>query len=561
MNNRTMKARVGSRLLEKVTRLFDNSPETIFGELVQNARRAGATQLAVEIEAVDNANTLVIFTDDGCGIKDLADLLVLTDSGWDEPVLSDEDPAGMGLFCLSNLKEPVVVTSGAETVTLTPGAFQGEEVSIEPSQLLDSTLGTRIKFVLPHPSGSVANAIRSAVRFANIPTVRHWNGAVERLDSTALVSEEEAEIVNDELGYRLRASTRSGWHDCIVRFNFHGIIVEHSLKNSAPTLSELVRISGLSAEVELLHCKYIKMVLPARNAMQGGEAMTHLLEDAEKAIFMRLAKKGHKLPFQFAERARALGVDLPDPDLGRSLKFIRDEMPCGSYAQEEWMARPIVLIKSANPYLCVDFYADYMGRDVRYARPDESYTGYANYDALPVYEATLEVTPAEGEDRGLVDEEDGFTALAGYRPKPVMVSDAKLVLTSKADRQEFDLDFAVLQECFPCSSFGDESFVLYLLEGFEDAGELKSFMLSNMFRGYHDSEESVETQEREFEIACWGYILSVMQSPRAAMEDRVRKELRSILGSSWDHFDSFGQAVTIKVKKDGPDLDFTFEYV
>ena len=43
----------------------------------------------------------VAVRDNGRGIEDFAKLLDLAGSGWEEPLESSEDPAGVGLFCLA----------------------------------------------------------------------------------------------------------------------------------------------------------------------------------------------------------------------------------------------------------------------------------------------------------------------------------------------------------------------------------------------------------------------------------------------------------------------------
>ena len=99
-------ASVDQRFLQKVDRVFDASPSTVWVELLQNARRAGATHVTVHMTAgEDGSAARVVFADDGKGLESPAPLLLLAGRGWSDEVERAEDPAGMGFFCLSNIFE------------------------------------------------------------------------------------------------------------------------------------------------------------------------------------------------------------------------------------------------------------------------------------------------------------------------------------------------------------------------------------------------------------------------------------------------------------------------
>src|SRR5512147_1321768 len=92
----TIQASVNVRLLSKANRLFTGTLEGRIIEILQNARRAGATQ--VEISNLDGWVTV---RDNGAGIDDFSKLLDLGGSGWEEALEASEDPAGVGLFSLA----------------------------------------------------------------------------------------------------------------------------------------------------------------------------------------------------------------------------------------------------------------------------------------------------------------------------------------------------------------------------------------------------------------------------------------------------------------------------
>lgn len=66
---------------------------TLVSELLQNARRAGATEVRVDYDA--DAATLTV-TDNGRGVEDFQKLLTLNESGWDEQVVAAERAFGVG---------------------------------------------------------------------------------------------------------------------------------------------------------------------------------------------------------------------------------------------------------------------------------------------------------------------------------------------------------------------------------------------------------------------------------------------------------------------------------
>lgn len=94
----TIQARVNQRLLAKAERLFTGTLNGRIIELLQNARRAGATKVTIM-----NQDGWVTVRDNGRGIDDFTKLLDLGGSGWDEDCERSEDPAGVGVFCLAPL--------------------------------------------------------------------------------------------------------------------------------------------------------------------------------------------------------------------------------------------------------------------------------------------------------------------------------------------------------------------------------------------------------------------------------------------------------------------------
>lgn len=135
-------ATVGRKALANVDRYFTNDVGTIAQELLQNARRAGASNVRV---SVDHRSSTVRVVDDGRGI-DKADaglLVTFGGSGNDEVTEGDEAPAGMGFFSLA--RRGATVRTRDWSMDVTPAAFTGAE----PARLVDGydpVVGTTVTF-------------------------------------------------------------------------------------------------------------------------------------------------------------------------------------------------------------------------------------------------------------------------------------------------------------------------------------------------------------------------------------------------------------------------------
>src|SRR3546814_1218757 len=81
---------VGQALITKVSRLFNGTISDVLNELFQNARRADAGRIDVELGEHEGKPALYI-SDDGIGIDDPASFVTLGDSGWGADIACRED--------------------------------------------------------------------------------------------------------------------------------------------------------------------------------------------------------------------------------------------------------------------------------------------------------------------------------------------------------------------------------------------------------------------------------------------------------------------------------------
>ena len=94
----TIRARIAEEAIAKVMQFFDGTLAQALQEILQNARRSGATSVAI---TRNQANSRITVSDDGRGISDPTALLAFGRSGWPKDLHGAEHPAGMGIFSLA----------------------------------------------------------------------------------------------------------------------------------------------------------------------------------------------------------------------------------------------------------------------------------------------------------------------------------------------------------------------------------------------------------------------------------------------------------------------------
>lgn len=118
------------KLIENLRFAFSDAKK-VLTELAQNARRAGATNVAFDYDEEQHVLTV---SDDGQGIADLQNLLTIAESGWDEAVEENEAPYGMGFMSSFYVCEQMVVESGFQRIAFsTAKVMAGDPVQVETS--------------------------------------------------------------------------------------------------------------------------------------------------------------------------------------------------------------------------------------------------------------------------------------------------------------------------------------------------------------------------------------------------------------------------------------------
>jgi hypothetical protein len=294
----TIQACVNPRLLTKASRLFTGTLEGRIIELLQNARRAGATRVEVT-----NAGGEVMVRDDGRGISDFAKLLDLGGSDWDEHLEASEDPAGVGLFCLA--PRPLRIRSQGQRVCVAADGWRGAPVTIDPDPTV--TAGTVVEFE------------DEPWTYEKVSPLAVFSGLQVNVDGRACPSEP---FLGDEvaeypaLGCRIEVRPVDGlahWHRGVQRYsghngvvNFHGQLVNFRLNwDGERDLRFLVDLTGAPTGIRLL--------LPARTQLVENGALEQLRAALELEGYRYIQRRGpHTLPYRAYLRARALDVELPE---------------------------------------------------------------------------------------------------------------------------------------------------------------------------------------------------------------------------------------------------------
>jgi len=307
----TICAKVDSRLLTKASRLFTGSMEGRIIEILQNARRAGATEVAIT-----NKKGLVTVLDNGSGIDNFQKLLDLGGSGWDEQTEQGEDPAGVGLFSLAPRK--VTILSKTHRIVIENDGWTGAPVEVTESE--EFVRGTKLIFqddekwehktVEKHAVFCRMQVTVDGKRCHCLPFCSQ--NAKDKPELGCRI-----EVVSDVSQYHKQ--WMSYYYRSKVLVNFHGQVVE---MDYWPGRHE----RGLHILVDLNQQTSIRLMLPARTQLVEDDALKKLKAAIEIEYYRYFQRqKEHSLYYEDYLRARKLGIVLPEAKPAYSVGLLRDE--------------------------------------------------------------------------------------------------------------------------------------------------------------------------------------------------------------------------------------------
>ena len=307
----TICAKVNPRLLTKADRLFTGSLEGRIIEILQNARRAGATEVRI-----GNKDGFVTVQDNGSGISDFQKLLDLGGSGWDEALEQGEDPAGVGLFSLAPRK--VTIVSGNWKTVIDNDGWTGRPIEVIESEAFVG--GTRLTFQ-DEKCWDFGTVERHTV-FAGIRVVVDGKFC----HRMPFCSSQAAEYPG--LGCRLEvvpelSKYHRQWYDRHYSskplVNFHGQVVE---LDYWPGKMD----RGLHILVDLAQQTSIRLMLPARTQLVENPALEKLKAAIEIEYFRYFQRqKQHSLYHGEYLRSKELGIVLPEATPTYHVGLVWDE--------------------------------------------------------------------------------------------------------------------------------------------------------------------------------------------------------------------------------------------
>lgn len=119
-----------------------SSSWSVISELMQNARRAGASSVQIDFDPEKKSLTI---TDDGSGVTDFGALVALCESGWDDSVVLADNPFGMGFFSTFFACENVTIKSNSLSLTATLKDIENTRVLRASEDSSAPTTGTLIQ--------------------------------------------------------------------------------------------------------------------------------------------------------------------------------------------------------------------------------------------------------------------------------------------------------------------------------------------------------------------------------------------------------------------------------
>lgn len=534
-------SQVDPAAVTKVTRLFNNTLADVLAELIQNARRAGATAVQLHRTEAEDGPRLSI-SDDGIGIADPSVILSLGRSGWNDQVARREDPAGMGVFSLAG--RHVVFRSRAR------GSDCGWQVDIPSHAWEDGTpipvstcaqgIGTEIMLTLDKPwADTLDAAARGAARYCPIPVY---------LDGEELKREDwlaGACAIFEEAGVRIGVFDDRRANVYSHSINFHGVTVPGAIA----TIAE--KHVHWCARVDIVDAPDLQLVLPARKEMVENEALTELRRTVRRAIYRHIATRpGHSLPFAEWTEAAEHDVLLPEakPELVEWAPATAD-IHTGITQANLSAIDGVMIVERFCPSIGQSARLA-LARDDRFAgrlaSADPRMEGYAWYDRLPrITDLYFEIerdgethvfseTQFPGLDDGLVDRLDLIVTLNDRAEQAVTIPARVLV----------DYD-----EGMCCAM--DEASILYASAEAVSTEDLVDLLDAISFSASDDRDaDSWDTQHDRFLLDAREIAVSILHGEDAAILER----LRAVLSRRVQWFVPEGRIFRAAIGRDGLQL-------
>ena len=525
----TIRARIAEEAIAKVMQFFDGTLAQALHEILQNARRSGATSVAI---TRDLANGRITVSDDGRGIGDPRTLLAFGRSGWPKDLHGAEHPAGMGIFSLARRSPRIrsrVAGRAAWSVQLGEDHFVGRApAAVAADAGWDRDHGTDVTFsVLPTDSCWTPGVIADAVRHYPIPVTVNGRKA-EQCDLL-----EDAAWTETWRGLRVGVfhSTSPTW--ATPGINFHGLHV------AFPDLPQVHALLGADADAprtwwtlaDVTDCPDLELTLPTRTAIVQTPFTAELVSEATRIIYRAIAAAGRapRLGYETRTRAAAAGIALPadprhltpwrpknardakplerprHPDLQHAILVDDDELDAAESQTLAWAARE-------------------SGTLGRYWEIESGLRGYRWYDELPCI-IGVNVQMRRGTQTHTSTRK---TRRAGEHPFRGAVDELELELLVKREGQDAPGEMRVPASAALLSPEGGgtseiEPIFVARRDAPIDRNALCSALTEAYFQPSFDNDaDSIDTQMREYRRRIAYIVTELLESREAAADADLR---------------------------------------
>ena len=506
-----IRASIHQDALNRVPEFFNATNSEIMNELLQNARRSGATR--VEITTGEDGVTVA---DNGHGIRNPASILAFGKTEWEKQATMAEHPAGMGLYSLARCEHVSITSRTADSaawrVDLTPEHFVGNlKAPVEPAPENTLPTGTTVTFSCRHNDG---RSIMETARHYRLPVSINGQEA-PREDFL-----QGAKHIQEWQGVRIGVYPRPQRG----KLNFHGVLIKE------PNLPNVETVGGTwSTQADVRDCPQLSLTLPARREVVETPFMEELRRACRAATYraMLLQKEPVNVPWSVKQDAAEMGILLPDaaPELeGWGARTASDNQHAwgrGGMNRRGIEADSILMeLELAPPdQQALERAAERNGLLVRLLRPDHRLRGYGWYDRLTkAEELRVTITDQDGE-HDLEGIRNGEDKMENQRPDRI-----ELRVTLSDDSEiSLDADVVFHEE----ENQGEDARPLVTRDSGIGVDDLTELMMDSYFWPSDDAAaDSVETQEEESRLGYEREATEMLSSREEALMSAIRGAVR-----------------------------------
>lgn len=496
-------ASVAQNAISKVTRLFNSSLDDIFAELIQNARRAGAT--SVSIDRIDHPGfgPSISVKDNGPGIADPKSLFTLGDSNWNAETIAAEDAAGMGFFSLAGRRIDVMVqqlgTDQSWKLSADPAAFKGETpVQCTPGP--QNHYGLTVIFQARENESFVA-AANDAALYCPIEVI--VDGQVAKRE----------DFLEKAIHIEVWNGIRIGLFDYApVLFhrngnvNFYGVTLQAGLPSQPQEFHQTYY-----AKIDVIDCAQFKLVLPARKEVVADAFFETLQKHIIKMHFEYIAKQEtHSLAFPSWLQARKIGIEIPQAS--RQLRpfspAIADNTFYDRCSPENVDIHCILIDSDGNPSdeQNLAHALKYQDEEVKLYEPCISFNGYGWYNVLSCLAITAyQLSASDTVERIPL----GQSSLNDERPEQLFIEGE---LGSQTDVKPWRLETDVILIGTDEDSIDDVELHISRQSTLTHT-DLIGLLTNSLFTPSDDAEDgSFDEQERRFADRAEDLVIRLLQS-------------------------------------------------